>query len=321
MAIKNVHFGMAAALLWAMLGLTQAQAEMGKAPQGATDFYVSAFGGYVYQDGPEVNAYATAMSTIFHAFAVQDGGLVGVDLGFILGPDVSPFGLENARIESSFSTNIFDDDKENRNGARLMSVDGIFPRFGPGQPAGATQKREVYDGTIALKGEVGQSEVVDLTGALEFFVRRSEDKSRHFILGGGTWRSASVDTWYFGTMVAIQPEFQFGNGLSFATDFAAGVYVLDADGKFADNFGFGAVPSVSDSRTNVGFRGRLGGALKAAVASGVTASVFGVVDYWSDTAFADMGTGALVFDPSKVGLDGLSEAKVGARVTIALGGN
>ncbi len=317
MNTKNSLLLSALVILGTTLGVSQTQAEMGRAPAGATDFYLSVFGGYVYQDAPDVNAYTTAMGTVRHALAVQDGGFVGVDLGFILGQDVVPFGLDNARIETSFSTNIFDDDKDSQPAAVITSVDGLINAVSV--PASATQEREVFDGSIALKGEIGRSEVVDLTAALEFFVRHSEDKSAHSVGGAFASRNAKVDGWYYGAMVALQPEFQLGNGLSFATDFAAGLYVLDGSGRFSDNFGI--TQAVSDSRTDVGFRGRLGGALKAAVASGITASLFGVVDYWSDTGFADMPIGAAPVRPARVGLDGLTEAKAGARLTIALGGD
>ena len=41
----------------------------------------------------------------------------------------------------------------------------------------ATQEAEVFDGSIALKGHVGRSAAVDLTGSMELFVRHNETKS------------------------------------------------------------------------------------------------------------------------------------------------
>ena len=147
------------------LGLSEAHAEMGKAPAGATDVYLSVFGGYVYQDGPAVNAYTSAPELDPLAFAVQDGGFAGAGLGFILDDSIAPFGLENARIEASFSTHIFDSDGETRNGARLESVDDTSVVGNSDIPARASQKREVYDGVIALKGEIDASEAFDLDGS------------------------------------------------------------------------------------------------------------------------------------------------------------
>ncbi len=291
---------------------------MGKAPVGATAFYLSVFGGYVYQDAPDVAGPLSVATLLPQQGAVQDGGFVGLDLGYILAPDVSPFGWESARIETSFSTNIFSDDKTAASAlSALIRVDGSGLSFG--SPSGAKHERQVYDGSIALKGEIARSAVVDLTGSLEFFVRSSEDKTASFSAAvfTTTTQSANVESQYYGTMLALQPEFRFGEGLSFATDFGIGLYVADGNGKFATGGAFPA--SASDSQTDVGFRGRLGGALKAALAKRVTASLFGTVNYWSDTAYAVMPQ--VVGPSAKLGLAALTEAKVGARVTIALGGN
>ena len=312
----------ALALFWSVAGISQAQAEMGNAPAGASNIYLSVFGGYVYQDAAKVNVVDPNAGGAPGLFvAVKDGGFAGLDLGFMLGPDVSPFGLENARIEGTFSANIWSDETKRGAGGLLLDVAGLGSINSGGAPTTAAQKAEIFDGSGALKGHVGRSAAVDLTGSIEFFVRHSETRSAGgfpMIRGDPFVRNANVESWYAGAMLALQPEFLLGNGLSFAADFGAGFYVVDARGKFSSTL-FGNTVSVSDSRTALGFRGRMGGALKAALSDSVTASLFGTVNYWSDAPTAVFPSPA--FATAKVGLDGLMEAKFGARVTVALGGN
>lgn len=302
-------------LLWATLGISDVNAEMGKAPAGASGFYMSAFGGYVYQDAPATQGYVTNMAPTL--ISTQDGGFVGADLGFILGPDVSPFGLDNARIETTFSTNIMSDDKASafRPLAALSSVTG-FTEIAVNSTATNRQETEIFEGSVALKGEVASGQVVDLTSAFEVFIRSQEDKTLSTTLSGLTQRSSDVDGLYIGALVALQPEFDLGAGLSFVGDFGVGFYVVDARGTIQSSFG--PVTRVSDKRTDLGFRGRLGGALKAQLAGGVTASLFGTVDYWSDTPVV---APQVFMVPANLALEGLTEAKAGARLTIALGGN
>lgn len=310
------------AITWAIFNVSQAQAERGEAPEGATGFYLSLFGGYVYQDAPRTLGFRTGMGLITNTFVPQDGGFVGGDLGYILGTNDAPFGLKNTRIEFTFNTNVLSDDGDSRfTGGAISSVDGTAIGGSAGFVTAHKHSQKVFDGSIALKGEMATGEVVDLTTGLEFFVRSREDKLTSSVFSGGLVNNLALDAWYFGTMAAIQPEFKLGNGLTFATEFAAGVYVVDSDGAFTDNFGTGN-GSISDSRTSAGFRGRLGGALKASLANNITASVFGVVNYWSDVAHVVMADRNGAFGvPTRIGSQGATEAKVGARLTIAFGGD
>ncbi len=329
MRVKKGFATLGLALLGHVFGASVATAEMGSLPTGADGFYFSFFGGGVHQNAPEVVAYdriffppaiPAGLIASPKSVASQDGGFAGIDLGFLLGDGVLPFGIQNARLEATFSANIFDDGKISNPGGAIGTNNSIQYVDGSGNvasaitPISAVQKTEVYDGSLSLKGELARAEVVDLTSSLELFVRAREDTTKTSL--GVTFRNADVDSWYFGTLIALQPEFKLGNGLSFATDFGAGVYVADADANFAMNLG--PVQQLSDKETKVGFRGRLGGALKAEVAQGVAASLFGTVNYWSDMAYARM-PGATDRSPSRVAFDSLIEAKFGARLSVALG--
>ena len=144
-----------------------ARAEMGKAPSGSNGIYASIFGGYIHSDGPDTLGHTVVPGTnVF--FAVDDGGFVGGSLGYVIGSETPSgfLGLSNVRVEASFSGLFFADDNGSAPLGNLARLDGVNAAA---VPVDTEQEREVYDGSLAVKGDVHLSGAVSVTTGLEIF--------------------------------------------------------------------------------------------------------------------------------------------------------
>ncbi|MCZ6772811.1 MAG: hypothetical protein O7G83_12670 [Proteobacteria bacterium] len=249
---------------------------------------------------------------------VMNGAFGGVTLGLFLNPGSMPFRLHNPRFEASFGLSGFDDDTVTTATGGVRDVDGV-PGVFAALPATSRQKRETFDGSIALKGEVRHGADGDLTVALESFIRNSDDETLSKCCPAGGIRSADINSWFYGLMLAVQPEVSLGARLSLVADLGAGVYLVDGDGKFSST-PVVVTTTISDNKQKLGFRGRAMIGLKLAHEAGVTTTLFGGIDYWNNVPFANMPSIATGNFLSHVGFDQLIELKAGARVTIPFAG-
>ena len=100
-------------------------------------------------------------------------------------------------------------------------------------------------------------------------------------------------------------------------DFGAGIYVLDAKGSINFSSLAFASQAVSDKENKIGFRGRVLGGLKFALSQSVSASVFGGIDYWSETPYAALPV-TFPAPAARLRTDDLIEVKAGVSILMAL---
>ena len=328
MRLKSVFLAGAALLA----GTSIAHADMGKAPGSAPGTYFSGEGGYLYQDGGEVNGHGISSSpgTFGERFvSPEDGWFAGGLIGFSNGV---PFfaGTPFTRLEAYLSYGITEETETDSapplDDISLKSVDGAINIIG-GLRGRTSVERESTEGGVRLEGDQALSSTSSVTWVLGSFVRLTEEDTETTVEECCVLhRNGDVDTWMYGVLAAAEPEFWLTPGVALVGRVGVGIYGYDADGDFR-SFSTGLAPpdpflaSASDSASGVGFRGLLGAGLKFKLGSDANLETFAEADYFSDVGTARFSNSdASDNTASRVETDDLWEVRTGLRLTIGLGG-
>ena len=324
--------------------VTPAFADMGRAPAGPGEHYLSIEGGYLHQEGADVIGYGVAPSLTAPIFDVtvspSEGWFAGAMLGWDTGRQILP-SLPFTRIEGYALFGEVDDDAGETAPAggftAIKSADG--DPLAVGGVDGATSiERRFVEGGLRFEGDSVRTEGGSLkdeqpverhsiTWVLNPFIRWTGEEHDTVVscLCPAT-RSAEVDTVAYGAVLAMEPEFLLRPGVSLVGRAGIGLYGYNADGDFHSASGAGAgdpfASDFSDSESGIGFRGQLGAGLKFWLSQRSILDVFAEADYFSDVGTAAMSDNQPTnTNSSHVDTEDLWELRVGARLTIGLDGN
>lgn len=319
-----------------------ALADMGRAPVGPGGSYLSIEGGFLHQEGGDVVGYGIA-DTI--AGPVDDitvspaeGWFAGAMLGWDTGRQILPH-MPFTRIEGYALFGSVDDGASDSAPAGgeivLKSADGDL--LAVGGNAGATDvERRFVEGGLRFEGDRVRSEGGSLkdeapverhsiTWVLNPFVRWTGEESDTHVPNCCATRSADVDTWAYGALLAMEPELLLRPGVALVGRGGIGIYGYDADGDFHSASAASPDPfasDFSDSESGVGFRGQLGAGLKFWMSERSILDVFAEADYFSDIGTAAMSDNQRAnANSSQVETEDLWEVRLGARLTLGLDGN
>jgi hypothetical protein len=329
-----------AALLAAVA--SPALADMGRAPAGPGGHYLSIEGGFLHQEGSAVIGYgiADAIGGPVTDITVSpaEGWFAGAMLGWNTGRQILPH-MPFTRIEGYALFGSVDDsasDTATAGGETLLkSADGDL--LGIGGTAGSTDvERRFVEGGLRFEGDNVRHEGGSLkdeapverhsiTWVLNPFVRWTGEESESHVPNCCATRSADVDTWAYGALLAMEPELLLRPGVALVGRGGIGLYGYDADGDFHSASAGSPDPfaaDFSDSESGVGFRGQLGAGLKFWMSERSILDVFAEADYFSDIGTAAMSDNQPAnADSSRVETEDLWEVRLGARLTLGLDGN
>ncbi len=315
----------------AIFASTAAIADMGLSPAKPGDVYVSIDGGYLLQDGLDVNGYgiSTTPGSVTEAYlSAQDGWFAGIMIGWEKGSPLVSF-LPFTRIEGYVFGGETSGDRSDSApplaDITIKSVDGSVNVIGGSSALANTERRTVEFG---YRSEFDQ--ILDpsrtLTWSLVSFFRNSEEDTDVLCSNAcGIHRSANVDTWMFGNMLVVEPEFKITSGIAVIGRAGLGFYSYDSTGTFRSFSSSGLSPdpfkaAVEDDDDGFGFRGSLGAGLKFTLSSNTRLETFAEADYFSDAGVAQFSnSNPTDGTPSSVANEDLWELRAGARLTISFG--
>ena len=341
---RALSFTTAVTVLVYALAATPALAEMGRAPIGSGGLYLSIEGGFLHQEGGDVMGYGISPSIAGPIADVTvsptQGWFAGAMLGWDTGRQILPY-LPFTRIEGYGLFGEVDDSEADGAPAggftALKSADGD-PLVVGGIDGHASVERRFVEGGLRFEGDsirqdggsLKDAAAVDrssITWVLSPFVRwvGEESQSAASCLCPAT-RSAEVDTWAYGALLAIEPEIFLGPGIALVGRGGIGLYGFNADGDFKSSSGSAApdpfASGFSDSESGVGFRGQLGAGLKLWMSERSILDLFAEADYFSDIGTAAMADNQPAnVNSSQVATEDLWEVRLGARLTIGLDDN
>ncbi|MGL4396125.1 MAG: hypothetical protein ACRCS9_06275 [Hyphomicrobium sp.] len=313
-----------------------AYADMGLAPVGPNGTYVSIEGGYLHQNGPDVIGHGiTTTAGAFQNVLVspESGYFIGGMIGFANAqPYLPPLPFHRFEIYGHYGE--ADDEITHRTpgvGSTLLkSVDGTASAAAG--TFGQTEiERQTWEAGMRFEYDQRSNATSTNTWVIAPFLRHSDEDTRSVVQGllcPGVCppeRTAGVDTWMYGVMFAVEPEWKLSDGIALVTRAGVGVYGYDADGTFRSfsdkTAGDPFAASLSDDDSGIGFRGQLGVALKFLLGLNTHIETFAEADYFSDVGTAGLAdNNPAAASSSSVETDDLWELRAGARLTIGLGG-
>lgn len=318
--------------LTTLAATTAAHADMGLAPAKPGDTYISGEGGYLLQDGPDINVFGISQapgSVTDATLSTDDGWFAGIMIGYENGRRMISF-LPFTRFEGFVFGGETDDSRSDTvpplADVTLKSVDGSVNVTGGTSVQATTESRTVEFG---YRSEFDQfySPAFSVTWGLTSFFRNTQDETDVVCSNVcGLRRSADIDTWLYGTMLVAEPEYKIQPGISIVTRFGAGFYSYDIEGEFRSSSNSATSPdpfkaAVDDEDDGFGFRGALGAGLKFVLGPNALLETYAEADYFSDVGVARFSnSNPADGSPSRVDTDDLWELRTGARVTIGLGG-
>lgn len=327
MIIRSILATAGAVLL--LSSVTPAEAETGSSPVAPGGSYFSVFGGLFHTDIDSVRGHAAGTIITFSEKSVDvaGDGFAGIEFGHTL---ANPMHLFD-RIETFFE---FGGGGENVSDANvpfnIRGVTGVNRTSGLGITAVTKRDYDVYDFGVRLRNDSQNLGGHVLPVFIEPFIRFTDDDTSTRTISTSAAsrfrsRDADVDAWFLGVLAGVDPEFRINESVTLVGSLAAGLYFVDADGKFSSS----SAPdfpefnqSLSDGEDTIGFRGRAQGAVKFALTQSALVSLFAGVDYWSDVPVAFMPDNIPRFSTPQpaahVDMEDVVEVKAGARLTIAL---
>jgi hypothetical protein len=312
-----------------------AQADMGRAPAGSGGPYVSIEGGYLHQEGGDVTGFGVSngLGGITDVtVSPADGWFASAVLGWDTGREIVPH-LPFTRIEGYALFGETEDSETHDGTIFLKAADGDPLAFGATIGSIDVERRYV-EGGLRFEGESVRSgaslkdapvESHSITWVLNPFVRWVGEETDTRVSACCAHRSADVDTWAYGALLAMEPEILLRPGVALVGRGGIGIYGYTADGDFQSSSA--AVPDVfassfSDSDSGVGFRGQLGAGLKFWMSQRAILDLFAEADYFSDIATASMADNQPTnANASSIDTEDLWELRLGARLTLGLDGN
>ena len=323
MIIRSILAAAGAATLLSFA--TPANAEMGSSPVAPGGSYLSIFGGFFdtnidfgprscFRDRAQTKRRSTWMVTVSAVSMfgfTPTNGLSWID-----------------RVEWFFEFGGGDDKVSETNVPfRIVDVTGVYQSSAGALTAKTKRDFDYYEFGFRLRNDNQNIGGHVLPVFIEPFLRFTEDDTSTQILSqmlSTRNREGDVDAWFLGFMAGVDPELHVSQSVKLVASLAAGLYYVDADGKFrstANNFAL-FNQSFNDDEDAIGFRGRAQGAIKFALTQAAIVSLFAGVDYWSDVPVAYMpnNIGAITTPQgaAHVDMEDVVEVKGGARLTIAL---
>jgi hypothetical protein len=326
MAVRSL----ASALALVMASATSF-ADMGRAPVGSNGTYVSLEGGYLLQSSDGVLGYGTATgpgSVTDITVSPDSGWFAGGMIGFVNnGPLIA--GLPFTRTELYGFYGRANDSRSGTappfSGISLKNDDASL--LVDGGVSGSTSiERQTAEGGVRFEGDSQVNATTSLTWVLAPFVRWNGEDTNTVVVGCcNLLKDASVDTWMYGVVLAMEPEVALTSQVSFVGRLGAGIYGWSAGGAYHS---YSTLPkpdpfaaALSDSDSGVGFRGQLGAGLKFKLGPAMNLETFAEADYFSDTGTARLSNAQPGdITQSHTGSTDLWDLRAGARVTIGLGG-
>lgn len=310
-----------------------AHADMGLAPAGPGDVYVSGEGGYLHQSGGDINVYGVSKTpgTVSDAtISPEDGWFAGVMGGYENGSPFVSF-LPFTRVELYVFGGETDDSRRDSApplaDVTLKSVDGGVNVTGGSQVHASAERRFVEFGYRSEFDQVVDSQRT-ITWSIWSFIRNAEESADALCSNVcGVQRSSDVDTWMFGNMLMMEPEYRITPGVALVGRLGVGLYSYDAEGKFRSS-ATGAPPpdpfkaSVKDDDDGWGFRGALGGGVKFIFGPKTFLETYAEADYFSDVGTARFSnSNPTDGTASRVETDDMWELRAGGRLTIGFDSN
>jgi hypothetical protein len=312
------------------------QADMGKAPVGPNGFYIGFEGGFLHQDGADINGHGivfTPGGPVSDVKVSPDngyfvGGLIGYENG-------TPFLFGFHRVELYGLFGEADDDASNTAPPLadivLKTVDAEILGATGGLTGSTSSERRTWEFALRFEDDDVVNSTTTVTWVFAPFIRSFEEDTDTVVTTatccGGCCefrRGADVDATLYGIYVAAEPETWLSSNLALVARLGAGIYGYDGDGSFRSSST--ATPPdlfaahVTDGESGVGFRGLLGIGLKLKITSTTLLEGFAEADYFSDVPSThlssnDRNEGYV----SHVTEDDLWELRTGLRLTVGLG--
>ncbi len=262
------------------LAWSAAVADMGTAPGGPGSVYGSIDASYVNTNAP--SAFKGASRDI----EADDGFRLGGSLGVVLSEEVMGLATERIEVRGSLTKYFL-----NNSIAGTTSINSSATGL-PVVIVGLTdmdQRVTRGDLEFSFKGDVALGDGAALTLGVTPFFQHVGTSSRIVgtVAGAAPIFTASSDAASYGAMLTVQPELQLRGGFAVVGDLSVGAYGYNGWGFFTDILG----TPVSSNISGVGFRGRGMAGLKLGFAEGVTATLFGGAEYWSDVVSAETARG------------------------------
>lgn len=312
----------------AVLGMLLSPINAAKANDGT---YVSVWGGYFYTDAPEVEGF----SQFFGASQFQEFPLdaeYGSFFGVSFSTAIDPTSLIFKHIEIYFEGQITEKDKQAISVPSGTIVTGFSIPDGRlillnSSDTSAELERERYEfgANLSLSDQMPNLGPLNLVATI-FGGFANENFSVTQI--GPTFSDASksdLDWQFFGLLLGTDATVPVTAGLDLILRGAAGFYHFDADADFVStSTTLSFNQQTSDSDNDFGFRGKLSAELRAKLTEGMTVSLFGGIDYWSDIPYAKLPDSTPPFNvvrvPSHIDTDDVVDFKAGIKVTVSLDG-
>ncbi len=133
-------------------------------------------------------------------------------------------------------------------------------------------------------------------------------------IGSDFWRDTNIDADMFGMLVSLEAQKPITDtSVSLVGRVFGGLYHLNADGDFSDNFG---VQNTSDDISKWGYRIGAEAGIRVDLSERLFLSLTGSVDHFSDVATAVLPQYATdPIEEAHIGTDELTNYKIGARLT------
>ena len=182
-------------------------ADMGLAPAKPGEVYISGEGGYLLQDGLDINVYgiSPAAGTVFdQTLSADDGWFAGVMVGYENGRSFIsflPFTRFEGYVYGGETDNSGSDGAPPLADVTLKSVDGSVNVVGGTTVQATTDRRTIEFGYRSEFDQILSPAYSITWGLTSFFRNTQEDTDVLCLAASGLRRSADVDTWMYGTML------------------------------------------------------------------------------------------------------------------------
>ena len=300
---------------------------MGRSPVAPGGTYVSIYGGYIYSDAPDVrglDAGPTVPQLEETDVYVDHNGFGGLEFGYAL-PDGSAW-LGIDRIEVFFEAghgSLDDDGRDFVIGLRDVAGNtGTTSASGAGVPHQTERERGYYDFGLRLRADDHMFGDQALPVFVEPFFRYAHDDTFMGFTNGANifGREGNIDAYFLGVLAGVDPEMPLSETLTLVGSFSGGIYYYHGEGDFRSSANTFAAfnESFDDTKEGVGFRGRAMLALRHMISPGMSISLFGGIDFWSDVPYANLPVNTVNTQPAKVRSSDEFDVKAGVRVTISL---
>ncbi len=242
-------------------------------------------------------AWATADPDGGNFIAANDRSYAGFSAGYVLRQQLGAF--QRIEIHGSFSSATAS--QYVPGAAAGLSVDGrtafASASEGPAYPVASQVRQNLAQDDVIVRfktGSAGWGTPFAVLFSFEPFfhaMSQSTGMAASMPLADGWFpnvalRDASVEGRFFGAQIAVEASYPFEPWVSWVGRASGGVYFLQAEGSYSDNFG--RVSLILDDVRSGGCRLGAESGLRFTLAPDVWLSATGSVDYFSDVPTAEL---------------------------------